>query len=92
MGFRVACASLLELERFFDCGFGFADSGLEKGAGGDDDKVSRARVGCEAVAGFGQRAEDVLGVNLVLGTTEEDNTSGITNDEFLMTNQVTMTN
>jgi hypothetical protein len=35
----LVCASLLVLERLFYCGFGFADCGLEKGAGRDDDKV-----------------------------------------------------
>ena len=69
-------ASSLEFERFHDCGFGLADSGLEKGTGGNDNEVSRARVSCKAVAGFGQRAEDVLGINLVLGTAEEDKTGG----------------
>jgi hypothetical protein len=82
-----ACASLLVLERFRDCSFRFPNRGLEKGAGGDDDEVRRARVGCQAVAGLGQRAEDVLGINLVLRTAEEDEASGITNSEFLMTNQ-----
>jgi hypothetical protein len=86
----LAGASKLVLERFFDCGFGFPDRGLEEGAGGDDDEVGRARVGGEGVSGLGQRAEDMLRVNLVLGTTEEDNTGGITNDEFLMSNQVPM--
>jgi hypothetical protein len=81
---------LLELERLLDGGLGFVDSGLEKGARGDDDKVGRARVSSEAVPGLCQRAEDVLGVNLVLGTTEEDKAGGITNDEFLMSNQVPM--
>ena len=81
---------MLELERFLNCGFGFADRGLEKGAGGDDDEVGGARLSCEAVAGLGQRAEDVLGVDLVLGTTQEDDTGGIANDESLVTNQVPM--
>lgn len=83
----LACASLLVLERFLDCGCGFADCGLEKCAGGDDDEVGRTRLSCETVPGLGQRAEYVLRVNLVLGTTEKDNTGGITNGEFLMTNQ-----
>jgi hypothetical protein len=90
VGLRVAWAFLLELERFIDCGFRFADRGLEEGAGGDDNQVGRARISCEAVSGFSQRAEDVLGVNLVLGTAEEDEASGIANDECLMTNQVPM--
>jgi hypothetical protein len=46
--------SLLEFERFPDSGLGFANSGLEKGTGGDDDEVGGARVNCEVVPGFGQ--------------------------------------
>jgi hypothetical protein len=46
--------SLLVLERLLDRRFGFADRGLEKGAGGDDDEVGRTRLSCEAVACFGQ--------------------------------------
>jgi hypothetical protein len=50
----LACASLFVLERFRDCGFRFPNRGLEKGAGGDDDEVGRARLSCQAVAGLGQ--------------------------------------
>lgn len=83
--------SLLVLERFLNGGFGFADRGLEKCAGGDDDEVGGARFGCEAVPGLGQRAENVLGINLVLGTTQEDDTGGIPNAQLLITNQALMT-
>jgi hypothetical protein len=78
-GSRVPLVFPFELERFLDCGFGFADCGLEKGTRGDDNQVRGLRVGGQVVAGLGQRAEDVLGVNLVLGAAEEDEAGGMTN-------------